>query len=244
MKTIVISDLHNRVSWVEGYLASTTYDEVIFLGDYFDNFYDSLVDIKRAAEWLKNSLKQRNRIHLWGNHDLWYAYPLAKGLHCSGNTREKQITIEGVLEADDWQHLRLCYFSQNFLFSHAGIHGSWALHPVKGFDYQYLTQICEADLEYPKCGQTPRTLRAGWSRGGDLPVGGITWLDYDTEFFPIAGVHQVCGHTPHYVPEFKLIPNKKYCTSFNVDLDTSNRHIGIIEDGKFSFVKNNFLPKH
>lgn len=38
-------------------------------------------------------------------------------------------------------------------------------------------------------------LRAGWARGGDCPVGGLTWLDWNREFVPIPGLNQIVGHT-------------------------------------------------
>jgi predicted phosphodiesterase len=41
MKTIVIPDIHQRVSSVRYILnTETNYDEVVFLGDWFDSFYD------------------------------------------------------------------------------------------------------------------------------------------------------------------------------------------------------------
>jgi hypothetical protein len=35
----------------------------------------------------------------------------------------------------------------------------------------------------------------GSVRGGKSRVGGLTWLDWDHEFAPIPGVHQIVGHT-------------------------------------------------
>jgi len=36
----------------------------------------------------------------------------------------------------------------------------------------------------------------GHARGGLEKIGGVTWLDWEREFEPIAGLNQVVGHTP------------------------------------------------
>src|ERR1035437_9205008 len=85
---LIIPDIHNNVGWVEEYLAKQKYDYVVFLGDYFDEFYDSVKDATEAAKWLKESLKKENRIHLWGNHDTSYFFPNL--YECSGYSKEKE----------------------------------------------------------------------------------------------------------------------------------------------------------
>jgi hypothetical protein len=79
-------------------------------------------------------------------------------------------------------------------------------------------------------------LGAGEARGGFQPVGGITWLDWNEEFYPIPNVNQIVGHTTFYTPQEYHTEN-----SLNYNIDTKNRHIGILENGKFSWIENKFI---
>ena len=49
MKTIIVSDIHNRVDWIEPTLSLLKYDNVIFIGDYFDDFGDTHKDAENTA---------------------------------------------------------------------------------------------------------------------------------------------------------------------------------------------------
>jgi len=125
MKTIIIPDLHNRVNLVEPVLSSPLlqpYNKVIFLGDYFDDYYDTVIDIANSAEWLKYSLYKPNRIHLFGTHDVWYRFPNDPFVKASGNTKKKSDVINRILTQKDWSLLRPYYYEQGFLLSHAGVH--------------------------------------------------------------------------------------------------------------------------
>ena len=124
-KSIIISDIHNRVGWIEEALKSPIlqpYDKIICLGDYFDDFHDTFNDIINSAKWLKQSLHKPNRIHLFGTHDIWYRFPNNHFIMASGNTEEKMYVINNVLDLEDWDILRLFQYEQNFLISNAGVH--------------------------------------------------------------------------------------------------------------------------
>jgi len=57
MKTIVIGDIHQRVDAVKSILkAETDYDEVVFLGDWFDSFYEppKVAGMEETAEYLRS----------------------------------------------------------------------------------------------------------------------------------------------------------------------------------------------
>ncbi len=69
-KLIIIPDLHNDYFTAEKIIKKENRDKVLFLGDYFDDFYDTLEDADNTAKWLTKSLQQKNRVHLIGNHDL------------------------------------------------------------------------------------------------------------------------------------------------------------------------------
>lgn len=255
MKTIIIPDLHNRVYFVEPALSSPLlqpYGSVVFLGDYFDDFYDTPQDAIDVATWLKQSLYKPNRIHLYGTHDIWYRFPDNPFIQASGNTEEKSGVINSVLTEKDWNLIKLFHYEQDFLLSHAGVHqhliGQYATknkqifckHIVKNV-LQLSTQELVDQIIRPATEEALKDvgnnimnpwLESGFARWGTQPIGGITWLDWSKEFQPIPDLNQIVGHSELKHPGKKITKNSKnYC------LDTRNQHIGILEDGEFTYVK-------
>ena len=255
MKTIIISDLHNRIDWIEDALSSPLlkpYDKVIFLGDYFDDFGDTPNDALKAAKWLKWSLHKPNRTHLYGTHDLWYRFPYNRFIQASGNTEEKMYTIRSVINSDDWNILRLYSYEQNFLVSHAGAHinliSEYVLKHIDIFnkhiinkELQLSSQEIVDKIIKPATEEAFRRISDGFShpwfdaglvRGGLQSVGGMTWLDWNYEFRPIPSLNQIVGHTELKYPGEKITQNSK-----NYDLDTRNHYIGILENGDFTWIE-------
>ena len=231
------------------------YEQVIFLGDYFDDFYDTIADISNAAEWLKYSLSKPNRIHLFGTHDMWYRFPNNEFIVASGNTEIKSDVINSILTQKDWNMLRLYHYEQDFLLSHAGVHkyliGQYIFKNSQIFNkyamtsYDDMTNLNaqeivdeiikpatdEALIDASNNISNP-WLEPGFFRRGRQPVGGIIWLDWIYEFEPIQNLNQIVGHTELMRPAKKIKKNSRnYC------LDTKNVHIGILEDGKFSYIE-------
>lgn len=255
MKTIIIPDLHNRFSFVELALMSPVlqpYDRAIFLGDYFDDFYDTPQDVASSARWLKQSIYRPNRIHLLGTHDMWYRFPDNPFIMASGNTEEKSNAINHVLNGKDWNLVIPYHYEQDFLMSHAGVHpyiiGQYALKNkqifgkyIAGNNLQLSTQeiidriikpATEEGLEDVKNNIMNSWFEAGFARGGTQKVGGITWLDWQREFQHIPDLNQIVGHSEVQIPEQKSTPNSKnYC------IDTKSRYIGILEDGELTYVE-------
>jgi hypothetical protein len=226
MKTIVISDLHNRVDWVEPFLSSLTYDRVVFLGDYFDDFFDTNKHIVAAAKWLSQSLEHEDRIHLMGTHDMWYRFPTNIFLSASGNTEGKCKRINKILTPEDWNKLVLYHSEQGFLLTHAGLHPS--ISTLKA-----IPSAAEKAMTDAKNGKTNKLTEAGFARGGfSQSYGGITWLDWNVEFEPIPNVNQIVGHTElekqNWIPQQKITEN-----SINYCIDTRNRHYGVLENNVF-----------
>ena len=60
-KIILIPDIHNDYFTAEKIIKKENPCNVIFLGDYFDDFDDTVQDAINTAKWLKKSLKQKNR---------------------------------------------------------------------------------------------------------------------------------------------------------------------------------------
>ena len=124
-KILIIPDIHNHFNQAETIIKKEKdSDLIIFLGDYFDDFNDTEHDIHEAAKWLHYSINQKNRIHLWGNHDS-YGYN-NKLLICSGFQSWKYYVIKSYVTKEDWQKAH--YFiilPGNWLLTHAGLHPSW-----------------------------------------------------------------------------------------------------------------------
>ncbi len=234
MKTIIISDIHNRHAFIEPLLSEISHDKVIFLGDYFDDFHDIHTDIVKTAKWLKSSLSIPNRIHLHGNHDLYYRFYHNPHLMCSGNTEEKAQIINEIIT--DFSKFHLYYFHQNFLFTHAGVHPEICKNePFFNDIFNNRKTLEEKILKDAKMAEPNPFTEPGIARGGVQSVGGCTWLDW-SKFKPIPNLNQIVGHTPHSYPEEKSTKN-----SVNHCLDTNNHHIGILENGKLKIIENKYI---
>jgi hypothetical protein len=239
MVTLIIPDLHHKVKWLEEFIAYLKYDEIVLLGDYFDDFGDNPEIAGNTAEWLAWSIRQPKRIHLLGNHDLPYLTPETGDnaeLFCSGFSHLKKRAIQNHISFDKLNSFRLVYFTQNWALSHAGIHKYHFEHPVNGVSQKHTEKLCHEALEGVKVGIVSPILRAGRSRGGRLPVGGITWLDWNWDFKPIKGLNQIVGHTKSGSVRYNHMPNKSRPDSINICLDTDCRKLGKVIDGKFEEV--------
>lgn len=254
MKTIIIPDLHNRVNWIENFLSSVEHDRVIFLGDYFDNFEDTSNDIELVTKWLKESIHKPNRVHLFGTHELWYRFQHNPFIFVSGNDQMKGELINSILDIEDWKYLRLYCFEQDFLITHAGLH-SYLIYEfvlrnksifgtyIKNFNPSgrdivdnIVGPATKEALQYVEAGKSHPWLAAGMARAGEQSVGGIIWLDWTEEFVPVPGLNQIVGHTQLDYPGEIVTEDSK-----NYNLDTKNRYVGMLENGKLTYIKNSYI---
>jgi len=231
MKTLVIPDIHNRVGHIELLIETVRPDRTVFLGDYFDSYDDDHHDAQATAVWLNYSLQQPNRIHLFGNHDLPYAYPWNKAVWCPGWTPKKNKAVNKVMERQDWDKMQLVHEEQGWLLSHAGFHVDNFAHPVNGISVESILADCATARKLLDTGACCRFLRQGSSMG-ESGVGGCTWLRwYELEAIP--SINQIVAHTAYPEVQQLIRPtSKNYC------LDTFSRYYGLIEDGEFSFHGN------
>jgi predicted phosphodiesterase len=270
-RTLVISDIHNRHVQAQILIDKVPCDRIVLLGDYFDNFSDSVCDAHNTAVWLKESILSNSKITpLIGNHDAAYFWPACTFLRCSGFTEPKMQAIRRVLPDEDMKHkFKVFTTDQNFVLSHAGLSNKvWKeLNQFQthiDIEKTKLDSFVSALDEYVKKNINMLELvrhaplfAAGWDRGGEIPNGGITWMDWKN-FAPIKGINQIVGHTPVFLPEFMIqLPlgtvkrfsveelckkkNLKFddATSINLDLDTHSNHYAIIEDGKVEIYDTN-----
>ena len=193
LRTLVIPDIHNDVLRAEAAIAALAgrYDRIVFLGDYFDDFGDSPERIRLVAQWLKYSVEQPERTHLVGNHDLAYLAPSVFTC-CSGFTPEKLVAVAPVLRSIPRDRFHAAVEVDGWLLSHAGV----LPHHGNNRSAAEIALWADTMLRQLFAGGRPALFAAGAARGGREPTGGITWCDWDEEFVPTDGLHQVVGHSP------------------------------------------------
>ena len=220
MRTLVIPDIHNHIASADRWIAEFPADQILFLGDYFDSFHDTTEMAETTARWLKASLQQPNRIHLWGNHDLAYAFPENRHLRCSGFSEEKEAVISAILTDHDWEQLKLFHTERDTVFTHAGRDPNIFEHPIDGITVQRLETLCEAAIANARAGL----------RDPVLDLDGLTWLRW-WEMTILEDFNQVVGHTPG--PKIRIQGSEN---RFNICLDTFGHYVGMLENDQFVYL--------
>lgn len=217
MRTLVIGDLHHHTETADAIAAVESPERLVFLGDYFDDFYDSPAEARRTSLWVRERLQDGRSTLLFGNHDLPYAFDGAEFpfLACSGFTRDKQEAVGRVLGPSDWAQLKAFARVGPWLVSHAGFHRD--LLPAQLLCDEAALELYCADAVAAVAARRPHELfAAGRDRGGWAEIGGITWGDWD-RFAGTDGVHQIVGHTPsrrHALREWTTERSFNFCIDF------------------------------
>lgn len=194
-RVLCIPDVHQDTAWAKAVIAhESACDRVVLLGDYFDSFKHppQVAGARETAEWVQSLIRDPSRrYHLCqGNHDVGYSESWAYNSRythkpalinqCSGYTRSKSMEVNKVLSWEDWQSMHLFYLVNGWLVSHAGLHPSFWRPNLDVTDN--LTRLDDDAQEATAHYGDHNLLRAGFGRGGMQTYGGITWLDWDTEF--------------------------------------------------------------
>ena len=198
MRTLIIPDIHLDHETAEKIISHVNAEQIIFLGDYFDDFNDTPDQIRSTAQWLKDSTKQKNRIHLIGNHDIHY---MDSKFGCGGYAHWKLMLINEYISTDTWSKLKYYHVLDNmWLLSHAGLHDSYVPSELKSKSksrielFENISNYFNEEIIKGWRGQS-WIFRAGKRRGGSQNVGGLIWCDF-LEFKPVVGINQIFGHTP------------------------------------------------
>ena len=251
MRTIVISDVHQRVDAVKSILeAEKNYDEVVFLGDWFDSFYDppKVAGMEETAEYLRSLVMDHPNkskfVFLVGNHDVSYIFNnrassmtsihKAIDFYCSGFTTTKAKKFrrvfydEGLKDDFFYKNFKIVHQTQNFTLSHAGLHER---HIPVGKDIDVVVNeiILHVWKNFRDFTIPHHWLisGAGQCRGGDCYVGGALWLDWRMEFEASEHIgRQIVGHTTLKMPEVVHMNTDK--ESWNLD---TVKDYGIIING-------------
>ncbi len=252
MRTLIIGDIHNEFKRAEVAIQQIPHDKVVFVGDYFDSLNDGRKKAGKTATWLKESLKQPNRIHLFGNHDVPY---FKQVFSCPGYDNRKSQKVNYVLQKEDWLKLKFHTWVDQFLVTHAG------LHPIYHQDVGNLSELKEW-LEKEEAGAFDvienGNGKIGWgskwkhwfwdrslSSGGTDTSAGILWQrwneDFATGFWdhfpPKCVVNQIVGHTPDSHSPIRL---KYWKGSKNYCVDGMWGACMVVEDGREEFWRNNW----
>lgn len=206
MKYLIIPDVHNHADRAEKICKSVPADQIVFLGDYFDDFNDDAEDVIDAANWLSWSVNQENRIHLCGNHDVHYWFKNNVYLRCSGYEQCKSVAINNIMKPEHWGKIRFFHVIDDWFLTHGGIHPYWIdqskfqnNEPVEITREKLIEKLERDSKECVKSLSNDKNHWfniAGFSRSRSPFVGGLLWCDFNQEFHPIKGIHQIVGHTP------------------------------------------------
>jgi len=242
---LVLSDPHQEINKLETILKRENYDKVVCLGDFFDSFsHNSEEDAIKTCKFLKKYLFEPNFFTTIGNHDISYLWGYTQHTQCSGYYRwkDKLITKEFGSFMPAIREKFLWYlFLDDRLLSHAGLHPSF-LPPNQKLDKISLSKWLDEQVEQAEISLSANgrhwMYRAGYGRGGSQSVGGLDWLDFDTEFEPIEGLPQVVGHSSHT----NILPHSTE-GSFdeniwqNIDIDCHLNQYLLIKDNKLTIKK-------
>jgi len=230
MKSVIISDIHNRIDVADKILRKEQPDEAIFLGDYFDQFDDTASDAERVANWLKKRLHLKGYHFLMGNHETQYRWPKCPWHKTKAGSLDKQKAIDKVLDKNDWAKMLFAVERGNWWMTHAGLHPRLFVHAIKGFDPQRVwNKFHEAEFQC-EAGLYTRVTDEQHHEGEE-PSGPL-WLRWN-KFEPIPGINQIVGHTPQKEVASIIVESENpEERSINYNIDVRNRFYAILENGE------------
>jgi hypothetical protein len=248
---LIIPDLHHRVDQADKIIRYVGADKVICLGDAFDDFDDTPEMVTHTCEWLVDFVNNPNHIFIAGNHEMHYAYA-NRSFQCSGYEQWKYFIISDMVPRATWDKLKWYHFLDNrWLMSHGGLHKFNVPASITKFKDDRKTFIKELSgfLDYEiheglwngDDNKKSWVFGVGHSRGGVQRAGGITWCDFEKEFYPVLGINQVVGHTPqtHDEPKWAVMDSPTSKPYFRLnrkfdlkakDLDDTNKSTNLCLD--------------
>lgn len=190
---VVIGDVHGRRQWKE-IVERHPKDRILFLGDYCDPYDPGLSEgaVSNLEEIIRLKSREPDRIVLLlGNHDMHYL-----DRYFPKGTRYDEVQAPQLKRIFAANRALFCYAHEErgYLFTHAGISRKWwkrlrSLSP--GVDACSVAECLNA-----ASGKTMSAMRwVGSERGGTKPCSGPFWADLEETCAPVAGLHQVVGHS-------------------------------------------------
>lgn len=123
MKTVTIGDIHGKSVWKK--IDVSSYDKIIFVGDYVDSFDISdqniITNLLEIIEFRKQN--QEKVVLLLGNHDIQYI-DLSMKTRCSGFRYNISHQLHSIFK-DNEELFSISYQIKDTLWTHAGCLRSW-----------------------------------------------------------------------------------------------------------------------
>jgi predicted phosphodiesterase len=204
VKTLIIPDVHLKINKLDRILAleGNQADQIVFLGDFFDAYNDTVWRNMAMAHKLNDLAQNDKIIFLYGNHDLHYLWE-NDFVRCSGFSWDKYRAIKPTVEAKTVQKFKWFHVlgDNDILLTHAGLHPNHWNTRIQGEKpkdkheiVEWLTHHCDLATQSLIGNGDNWVFRAGLSRGGRQKYGGIVWNDAD-DFNPSPKIGQIFGHT-------------------------------------------------
>ena len=244
-RVLIIPDVHQDLSFLSRILDTENldrFDQVIFLGDYFDarvDMFATEAGTRLTAQFVQELVKSypRKVRLLWGNHDIVYCrlreYVLREDpaviLEKAGpldlrGTLQRAMWINDVWSGEMWFRLELAVEVDGWLLSHAGIHPDfWNAELAPADALAELRMDWEGVIGNLYENEDHRLLEAGEIRGGTLPAGGPLWCDWEAEFIDAIPYAQLVGHSAGPGP--RQI-GRSWC------IDSAQQGYAILEEGE------------
>lgn len=165
MRWLILSDIHDKIRRANKIIEREPHDQLLLMGDYFDDFRTGVTDAADTAKQVKRWLNSPNTVCLLGNHDMSYGWGRQnRRLICPGYDAAKWITINGTVTSRDWQKFKLHAWLEGgerpWLVSHAGssscLAGECRAGPVPGVDRPGLRRC----LGLPQSKRAPLSARS------------------------------------------------------------------------------------
>ncbi len=238
MSTLIVPDPHEKFVTVQKILEEYKgkVSQFVFLGDWFDDWRSMPMGVEGTARTLATVAERPDCTLLWGNHDVQYALKNPR-LRCSGYDASKHAIIDKFVTPEHWAKFKFSTIVEgagtSWLVSHAGLHQSVFPSTVCSeltSIQDWLDEEASHVMKTCNVGRLPAPFAVGWARGGRDAFGGPLWLDWNQEFDPIEGIHQIVGHTPGDGVRTKIAKD-----SVNFCLDTNLNNVALVTDRGIEF---------
>jgi hypothetical protein len=189
MKRLAIGDIHGRTHW-KNHL-DEDFTEFYFTGDYFDSFD---VPFKRQIKNFRKlceAARTDSRIKLClGNHDYHYLSDISVQRY-SGFQNNNYVYINEILE-QNMDLLNIVYVTPDkYLISHAGVSNTF----MKKMEKRGVTTVEGINEAFAR-DRDILTFDGDDIYGDDVTQSPIWIRPRSLESEPLAGYHQIVGHTP------------------------------------------------
>lgn len=217
MKLLIVADVHHRDLWTRT-IAQESPDQVIFIGDYFDN---QNIGFLMGANNFKEILKYRddnpNTVLLTGNHCSHYLFRDRDEIY-SGYQHTHVSEIESLLR----DQTTMAYQYEDYILSHAGISEIWC--KARGVDPKSETLVGDINTLWKNdkgAFKFMANMGRNFSNTGDDVTQSPIWIRPQSLIKCAVEYNQIVGHTQ--VKTITTAPNyNNKCTLTLIDTQSSS----------------------